>query len=269
MHVAPSIRTVDLGKRYALRDQDESDSIRADLPRLLGRLARLEGFGPRRQVWALRHVSLEIQPGEVVGVIGPNGAGKSTLGRVLSRITLPTEGHAELRGRVGSLLEIGLGFHWELTGRENLQLGGAMMGMAPETLRRRFDAIVAFAGIDRFLDIPIKGFSTGMNLRLAFALAVHNDCDVLLIDEVLAVGDAAFQRQCLQRLRVLAAEGRTVLLISHQLPLLADLCGRVLRLDRGAVVELGPTAEVLGRYESDAAAQSDAPSGGFVEPAGD
>ena len=264
MTSALAIRTVGLGKRYALRHHAEGDSLRLDLSRRVGEMARLAAPAPRRHVWALKDLSIEIPQGEAVGIVGPNGAGKTTLGRVLSRITRPTEGWAELRGRVGSLLDIGLGFHWELTGRENLQLGAAMLGMPPAQLRRQFDAIVDFAGVEPFLDTPMKAFSTGMNLRLAFALAVHNDCEIFVIDEVLTVGDARFQDRCLCRLRALAAEGRTILIVSHQLPLLRDLCGRVLRLERGRLADFGAAIPVLDAYIAAGADQPDPSAGGVV-----
>lgn len=263
---AVAIRTANLGKRYALRHHQESDSIRGEVSRRLGRLVRGETATERRHVWALRHVSFDVLEGEVVGIVGPNGAGKTTLGKVLSKITRPTEGYADLRGRFGSLFDVGLGFHWELTGRENLRLGAAMLGMDQANFDRELDAIVAFAGLEPFLDTPIKAFSTGMNLRLAFSLAVHNDCEILMVDEVLTVGDAAFQQRCLRRLRDLASEGRTILIVSHQLQVLRELCGRVMRLEHGGIVAFGPAADVLDRYAADKAGQSDAPAGGLVEP---
>jgi lipopolysaccharide transport system ATP-binding protein len=263
--IAPiSIRTVGLGKRYALRHHQEADSIRIEIERRVGRLLRRHAPPARRCVWALQHVTIDIHQGEVVGIVGANGAGKSTLARVLSGITAPTTGYADVAGRVGSLLDIGLGFHPDLTGRENLRLGSAMFGMSPAEFRRNFDAMVAFAGLEPYVDAPVKAFSTGMNLRLAFALAAHNDCDILVVDEVLSVGDAGFQRRCLSRLRELAADGRTILLISHQLDLLRELCGRVLRLARGTVAALGPTAGILDAYLADR--DGGAVTGGHVDP---
>ena len=198
--------------------------------------------------WALRHVSFEVAEGEVVGIIGRNGAGKSTLLKILSRITPPTEGHVRVRGRVGSLLEVGTGFHPELTGRENVFLSGAVLGMRRADIVRQLDQIVDFAGIERFLDTPIKRYSTGMYLRLAFAVAAHLETDILLVDEVLAVGDAEFQRKCLGRMAEIGATGRTVLFVSHSMPSLLRLCPRLILLDRGGVVADGVAHEVVRTY---------------------
>ncbi|HWD73011.1 MAG TPA: ABC transporter ATP-binding protein [Actinomycetota bacterium] len=198
--------------------------------------------------WALRNVSFEVAEGEVVGIIGRNGAGKSTLLKILSRITPPTEGHVRVRGRVGSLLEVGTGFHPELTGRENVFLSGAVLGMRKADIVRQLDQIVDFAGIERFLDTPIKRYSTGMYLRLAFAVAAHLETDILLVDEVLAVGDAEFQRKCLGRMAEIGATGRTVLFVSHSMPSLLRLCPRLILLDRGGVVADGVAHEVVRTY---------------------
>jgi lipopolysaccharide transport system ATP-binding protein len=198
--------------------------------------------------WALRNVSFEVAEGEVVGIIGRNGAGKSTLLKIISRITPPTEGHVRVRGRVGSLLEVGTGFHPELTGRENVFLSGAVLGMRKADIVRQLDQIVDFAGIERFLDTPIKRYSTGMYLRLAFAVAAHLETDILLVDEVLAVGDAEFQRKCLGRMAEIGATGRTVLFVSHSMPSLLRLCPRLILLDRGGVVADGVAHEVVRTY---------------------
>ena len=198
--------------------------------------------------WALRNVSFEVAVGEVVGIIGRNGAGKSTLLKILSRITPPTEGHAQIRGRVGSLLEVGTGFHPELTGRENIFLSGAVLGMRRTEIVRQLDQIVHFAGIERFLDTPIKRYSTGMYLRLAFAVAAHLQTDILLVDEVLAVGDAEFQKKCLGRMAEIGATGRTVLFVSHSMPSLLRLCPRLILLDHGGVVADGAAHEVARTY---------------------
>jgi len=200
-------------------------------------------------MWALRGVSCRVEPGEVVGILGANGSGKSTLLKVLARITEPTRGRAEIRGRVGSLLEVGTGFHPELTGRENIYLNGAILGMRRSEIARKFDEIVAFAEIDRFLDTPVKRYSSGMYLRLAFAVAAHLEPEILLVDEVLAVGDARFQRKCLGKMReVSSRHGRTVLFVSHNLGAVQRLCGRCLLLEAGELAAEGPTEEVIARY---------------------
>ena len=199
-------------------------------------------------IWALRDVSFEIMRGEAVGIIGRNGAGKSTLLKVLSRITEPTSGMAEVRGRVGSLLEVGTGFHPELTGRENIFLNGAILGMKREDIRRKFDDIVVFSEVQKFIDTPVKHYSSGMYLRLAFSVAAHLDPDVLIIDEVLAVGDAAFQRKCLNQMQIVGEIGKTVLFVSHNMPAITRFCKRAIVIDNGNIVDDGPAAEVVMRY---------------------
>jgi lipopolysaccharide transport system ATP-binding protein len=199
-------------------------------------------------LWALRDVSLDVQEGEVLGLIGGNGAGKSTLLKLLSRITEPTEGAIILNGRVGSLLEVGTGFHPELTGRENIFLNGAILGMARAEINRRFDEIVEFAEISRFLDTPVKRYSSGMYVRLAFAVAAHLEPEILVIDEVLAVGDAAFQRKCLGRMGDVAESGRTVLFVSHNMQAVRSLCTRVIELTEGRVTNSGRPAQVVDGY---------------------
>jgi len=199
-------------------------------------------------VWALRDVSFEVEPGEVVGVIGRNGAGKSTLLKILSRITAPTTGCADLYGRLGSLLEVGTGFHGELTGRENLYLNGAILGMKRVDIDRQFDCIVAFAEVERFIDTPVKHYSTGMYMRLAFAVAAHLDPQILLVDEVLAVGDVAFQRKCLGRIGEVAADGRTVLFVSHNMGAIRSLCLKGLVLDAGRVAYFGNIGKSIETY---------------------
>ena len=198
--------------------------------------------------WALRDVSFEVKPGEVIGVIGRNGAGKSTLLKILSRITRPTEGHAEIHGRVGSLLEVGTGFHGELTGRQNIYLNGAILGMRRAEIASKFDEIVAFAEVDAFLDTPVKHYSSGMHMRLAFAVAAHLNPEILLVDEVLAVGDAAFQRKCLGKMEMVAKEGRTVLFVSHSMPAVQALCTRCLYLEAGRVRVFGTLEEGIRQY---------------------
>jgi lipopolysaccharide transport system ATP-binding protein len=198
--------------------------------------------------WALDGVSFEVQPGEVLGVIGRNGSGKSTLLKILSRITKPTTGLARIDGRVGSLLEVGTGFHPELTGRENVFLNGSILGMSRPEIRRKFDEIVAFAEVEQFLDTPVKRYSSGMYVRLAFSVAAHLEPEILIVDEVLAVGDATYQRRCIDRMARLAAEGRTVVFVSHNMDLIPRLCDRALLLDAGRNVRHGPATEVMRHY---------------------
>jgi lipopolysaccharide transport system ATP-binding protein len=233
-----AIEALALSKRYRLGE---------DAP-LAGLVARALGRPPARELWALRDVSFEIACGEAVGIVGRNGAGKSTLLKVLARITEPTTGHAELRGRVGALLEVGTGFHYELTGRENIFLNGALLGMRRREILARFDEIVAFAEVERFLDTPVKHYSSGMYLRLAFAVAAHLDPEILFVDEVLAVGDASFQRKCLRRMSEVAGQGRTLLFVSHNLTAIQSLCERAVWLDEGRVAAVGPAREVVAEY---------------------
>jgi lipopolysaccharide transport system ATP-binding protein len=202
------------------------------------------------RIWALKDVSFDVRYGEVVGLIGRNGAGKSTLLKILSRITDPTTGSAEIHGRVGSLLEVGTGFHSELTGRENIQLSGAILGMKRAEITRKFDEIVAFAEIERFIDTPVKHYSSGMYLRLAFAVAAHLEPEVLLVDEVLAVGDAHFQKKCLAKMEDVGHEGRAVLFVSHTMPTVTRLCPRTILLGRGGVLMDGPSHKVAATYMS-------------------
>jgi homopolymeric O-antigen transport system ATP-binding protein len=201
-------------------------------------------------IWALKDVSFEVKTGEVVGVIGRNGAGKSTLLKILSRITSPTRGSAEIYGRVGSLLEVGTGFHPELTGRENVYMNGSVLGMRRHEIDRSFDSIVTFAGVERFLDTPVKRFSSGMQLRLAFAVAAHLQPEVLLIDEVLAVGDQQFQKRCTEKMRDVANSGRTILFVSHNIPAIQNLCTRAILLEQGRLIEDGDVAQTLSVYNT-------------------
>ncbi len=204
---------------------------------------------PKSEIlWALRDVSFEVQRGEVVGVIGRNGAGKSTLLKILSRITEPTSGRAEIHGRVGSLLEVGTGFHPELTGRENIYLNGAILGMKRTEIDRKFDEIVAFAEIERFLDMPVKHYSSGMYVRLAFAVAAHLEPEILLVDEVLAVGDAAFQKKALGKMGEVTQEGRTVMFVSHSMPTIENLCKQVFWINAGTIVQSGESRQVVAQY---------------------
>ncbi len=198
--------------------------------------------------WALKDVSFDIKPGEVVGIIGRNGAGKSTLLKVLSQITEPTAGEVRIRGRVASLLEVGTGFHPELTGRENIFLNGAILGMSQAEIRKKFDEIVAFAEVEKFLDTPVKRYSSGMYVRLAFAVAAHLQPEILLVDEVLAVGDASFQRKCLGKMESVSKEGRTVFYVSHNMPSVTRLCSRAILLNKGQIVEDGPAEKIVHSY---------------------
>lgn len=255
MNASAAVEVYGLGKRYNLGEREQYRALRDVVARLPRRLIRRvasggdRSSGPRPHAWALRDVSFDVQPGEVLGIIGRNGAGKSTLLKVLSRITAPTEGRAVMRGRVGSLLEVGSGFHPELTGAENIRLNGAILGMRSAEINRRFDEIVEFSGVGRFLETPVKRYSTGMYMRLAFAVAAHLEPEILVIDEVLAVGDAEFQRKCLGRMSELAGgHGRTVLFVSHDLDAVNQLCHRSIWLDNGRVRADGPTTEVVNRY---------------------
>jgi ABC-type polysaccharide/polyol phosphate transport system ATPase subunit len=244
-----AIHGENLGKRYHRGLHAERGLLRDSLSRLLRsplsvfRCAREESF------WALKDVSLEVREGEVLGLIGRNGAGKTTLLKILSRITRPTTGWAEIHGRVGSLLEVGTGFHPELTGRENTFLSGAILGMGKREIERKFDEIVAFAELEKFIDTPVKHYSAGMYVRLAFAVAAHLEPQILLVDEVLAVGDINFQKKCLGKMGDVARTGRTVVLVSHQLNQIRRLCHRVVWIDGGQVCQDGPTHEVVSAYE--------------------
>ena len=260
----PSISVQHLSKRYqiGLREGLEG-SFREMLAGLatspLRRLRRLRGADEAASFWALQDLSFDVPSGEVLGVIGRNGAGKSTLLKILSRITEPTRGRIELRGRVGSLLEVGTGFHPDLTGRENIYLNGAILGMPRAEIRRKFDAIVEFAEVSRFIDTPVKHYSSGMYLRLAFAVAAHLDGEILLVDEVLAVGDVAFQKKCLGKMQDVSRGGRTVLFISHNMAAIASLCSRALVIDNGTIAFDGTAPEAV-RYHleqnlADAASQ--------------
>jgi ABC-type polysaccharide/polyol phosphate transport system ATPase subunit len=243
-----------VGKRYRLGGAVGSDNLREALARGAARMlrGRRQPVDDSREVWALRDVSLAVPEGATLGIVGRNGAGKSTLLKVISRITEPTEGRSRVRGRVGSLLEVGTGFHPELSGRENIFLNAAVLGMPRSVVARRFDEIVAFSGVARFLDTPVKRYSSGMYLRLAFAVAAHIDADVLLVDEVLAVGDAEFQRRCLGTMEEIGSSGRSVVFVSHNLDAVTRLCSTALWLDAGRVRAVGPTAQVLDAYLVDA-----------------
>ena len=245
-----AIEVEGLSKRYRLGQDVTSGTVRDAVSGAVGRLVRRTPKPPdgQAETWALRDVDLQVPQGATLGIVGRNGAGKSTLLKVLSRITEPTSGVSRTRGTVGSLLEVGTGFHPELTGRENVFLNGAVLGMPRTVVARRLDEIVEFSGIGRFLDTPVKRYSSGMYLRLAFAVAAHVDADVLLVDEVLAVGDAEFQRRCLGRMEDIGRSGRTVVFISHNLDAVTRLCSTALWLDGGRVRALGRTADVVDDY---------------------
>ena len=244
-----------LGKRYTLRASGTSapyQTFREAIKRGLTRPFRRRD--PRGELfWALKDVSFEVDRGEVLGIIGRNGAGKSTLLKLLSRITAPTEGEADVHGQVGSLLEVGTGFHPELSGRENTYLNGAILGMTRREIARKFDEIVAFAEVERFIDTPVKFYSSGMYVRLAFAVAAHLDPEVLIVDEVLSVGDAEFQKKCLGKMGEVAIGGRTVLFVSHQMNAVAALCSRAIVLTAGRIGYDGPAPAAVGRYLDQAA----------------
>jgi ABC-type polysaccharide/polyol phosphate transport system ATPase subunit len=245
----PVIRVERLGKQYRIGQARGARTLREDLVELARAPFRRGTAAGPRTVWALREVSLEVERGEVVGIIGGNGAGKSTLLKILSRIVAPTEGWAEIVGRVGSLLEAGTGFHSELTGRENVYMSGAILGMRKAEIDRKFDEIVAFADIGPFLDTPVKRYSSGMQVRLAFAVAAHLEPEVLIVDEVLAVGDTEFQKKCLGRMQDVArGDGRTVLFVSHNMDAVQRLCTRAVLFDGGRSVAAGGTAGIVAQY---------------------
>lgn len=252
-----AIRVEGLAKQYRIgRHRDSFPTLRDSLASALKQpfrrfQAAVRGepasAGPET-IWALQDVSFEIKQGEIVGLVGRNGAGKSTLLKILARVTDPTRGLAEVRGRVGSMLEVGTGFHPELTGRENLYLNGSILGMKRAEIKRKFDEIVEFAGIERFIDTPVKYYSSGMYVRLAFAVAAHLDPDIMMVDEVLSVGDADFQRKCLSKMKEAYKDGRTVLFISHNMGLIQSLCKRVIMLRHGSVFADGTTETAVGTY---------------------
>ena len=248
----PIIRVEGLSKRYRIGARHQSygtlrERIAAMVRMPLDRLSQ-NGKATNDLIWALKDVSFEVQQGETIGVIGRNGAGKSTLLKVLSRITEPTSGRAMIWGRIGSLLEVGTGFHPELTGRENIYLNGAILGMTRRDIQQRFDEIVAFAEIEKFIDTPVKRYSSGMYVRLAFAVAAHLEPEILIVDEVLSVGDAAFQKKCLGKIGEFANDGRTVLFVSHNMAAVSKLCLRTILLDSGRIEVQGPTNEVVDKY---------------------
>lgn len=256
-----AIRCVGLSKLYRIGQQERykalrdvlTDAAASPFRRIGAGFRNGNGLPPARKadlIWALDDVSFEIQRGEVVGVIGRNGAGKSTLLKILSRITKPTKGHAEIHGHVGSLLEVGTGFHPELSGRENIYLNGAILGMRKAEIDRKFDEIVAFAEVEKFIDTPVKRYSSGMHVRLAFAVAAHMETEILLVDEVLAVGDAQFQRKCLGKMDDVAKQGRTVILVSHDMNAIQVLCQKVIHLEYGKISGIGKPTKQIAKYLS-------------------
>ena len=252
----PALRVQGLGKRYRIGHRQPDRSLAATLNgvirapfRRLTSVVRPRGEGEAADdLWALKDVTFEVAPGEVIGLVGANGAGQTTLLKILSRITEPTEGHADIWGTVGALLEVGTGFHPELTGRENVYLNGAILGMRKAEIAAAFDEIVAFSEVERFLDTPVKRYSTGMYVRLAFSVAAHLNPDILVVDEVLSVGDASFRKKSLGKMSEVAGAGRTVLLVSHNMSAIKSLAQRVLWLDRGRLREIGDPRDVVNRY---------------------
>ena len=250
----PIIKVANISKKFRITPGEAPsvryDTLRESLVKLVrSPFARFRHNGADDTVWALKDVNFEVVPGEVMGIIGPNGAGKSTLLKVLSRIIEPTTGRVDLYGRVASLLEVGTGFHPDLSGRENVYLNGAILGMKRREISSRFDEIVAFAEVERFIDTAVKHYSSGMYLRLAFAVAAHLDPEILIVDEVLAVGDASFQKKCLGKMDSVTQSGRTVLLVTHSLAMVRQLCRRAILFNEGRVEINGPTEDVLARYE--------------------
>jgi lipopolysaccharide transport system ATP-binding protein len=254
-----AIRVEELSKKYHIgKKQERYKTLRDTLAdafvapfRKAGKLLRGQATGASEldeTIWALKDVSFEVKKGEVVGIIGRNGAGKSTLLKILSRITEPTKGFAEIHGRVGSLLEVGTGFHPELTGRENIYLNGAILGMKRAEIGKKFDEIVAFAEVEKFIDTPVKHYSSGMHLRLAFAVAAHLEHEILIVDEVLAVGDARFQKKCLNKMEDVRQGGRTLLFVSHNMPAITRLCKRAILLDEGYMLQDGFSHQVVRSY---------------------
>jgi len=250
----PIVKVEGISKRFRIQPR-EAPSVRYEtLRESLAKAVRSPFARPRHNgtdddtIWALKDISFDVMPGEVMGIIGANGAGKSTLLKVLSRIIEPTSGRVELYGRVASLLEVGTGFHPDLSGRENVFLNGAILGMKRRQIEARFDEIVAFAEVEKFIDTAVKHYSSGMYLRLAFAVTAHLDPEVLIVDEVLAVGDANFQKKCLGKMDEVTRSGRTVLLVTHSLGMVTQHCERAILLNRGRIIRAGPAREVAGYY---------------------
>ena len=251
----PVIHVENLGKLYRIGERERYLALRDIIARTASAPFRLfrtrkasTADGDPTQIWALQNVSFEVRQGDVVGIIGRNGAGKTTLLKVLARVTKPTRGFVDVRGRMGSLLEVGTGFHPELTGRENVFLSGAVLGMSKAEIQRKFDEIVAFAEVEKFIDTPLKHYSSGMQMRLAFAVAAHLEPEILLVDEVLAVGDQQFQKKCLGKMSDVAKGGRTILFVSHNMGAITRLCGHGIWLENGRVKSIGPVLDVAAAY---------------------
>jgi len=252
---SPAVIVTGIGKRFVVNELRHRSTLSERVGRLLaapfraGRDRLEERQALPDAIWALREISFEIDSGKVLGIIGRNGSGKSTLLKILARITTPTEGSAILSGRVGALLEVGTGFHPDLSGRENILLNGTILGMTPREIRSRQDAIIDFSGVGDFIDTPVKHYSSGMFMRLAFAVAAHLEAEVMLVDEVLAVGDSGFQEKCKTKIRAIAQSGRTVLFTSHDMEAVNRLCHACVVLDRGRIVHFGSTAEGVLTYQ--------------------
>ena len=252
----PIIKVQGISKRFRIRPREapsvQYPTLRESLVKIArAPFARHSNYdGDEGTLWALKDATFEVMPGEVMGIIGPNGAGKSTLLKILSRIIEPTSGRVELYGRVASLLEIGTGFHPDLSGRENVFLNGAILGMKRREIYSKFDEIVAFAEVEKFIDTAVKHYSSGMYLRLAFAVTAHLDPEVMIVDEVLAVGDANFQKKCLRKMDEVTGNGRTVLLVTHSLGMVTQLCRRAILMTEGRIHNMGPADEVVANYES-------------------
>jgi len=248
-HDQIAVRAEGLCKKYTIAVGNQgSQTLSESMQHAFQHVFGTSGNTRQEEIWPLRDASFEIKRGEVVGIIGRNGAGKSTLLKILSRITEPTSGRAEIHGRVGTLLEVGTGFHPELTGRDNIYLSGIILGMTKREIDGRFDEIVAFSGIEKFIDTPVKRYSSGMYVRLAFAVGAHLEPEVLFVDEVLAVGDGEFQKKCISKMQEMGKQGRTVLVVSHNLPTITRLCHRAILFDQGRLIADGPTADVVGKY---------------------
>ena len=265
------IEVKNLGKRYRLGRRERYVALRDVLARAATAPVRMLRRGSSdssgdAHIWALKDVCLEVKQGEIVGMVGRNGAGKTTLLKVLTKITRPTCGHARIWGRVGSLLEVGTGFHPELTGRENIFMAGSILGMQRVEILRKFDEIVEFSGVEKFLDTPAKHYSSGMYTRLGFAVAAHLETEVLLVDEVLAVGDLEFQKKCLGKMKEVSQGGRTVMLVSHQMNQIRRLCDSVIWMENGQIRTKGPTAEVVGAYEAAFSSAQTAQRSGTNDP---